>query len=150
MTSVALKRASRELVKFQNRPPGVFSVKLAGEGDLLHWHVVLEGPVGSPYAGGLFKVAVELSEDYPNKAPTIRFISHIFHPTIDKDGRVCEGIFNDWAPSCGVADALQTVLARLSDPGTDAVLNEEAGRLYSTDRTAFNVKARQVMSENPE
>ena len=29
---------------------------------------------------GAFKLSMEFTEDYPNKAPTVKFITKIFHP----------------------------------------------------------------------
>jgi len=29
---------------------------------------------------GTFKLSLQFSEDYPNKPPTVRFVSRMFHP----------------------------------------------------------------------
>lgn len=29
---------------------------------------------------GTFKLTLQVSEDYPNKPPTVRFVSRMFHP----------------------------------------------------------------------
>lgn len=31
-------------------------------------------------SAGTFKLVIEFSEEYPNKPPTVRFISKMFHP----------------------------------------------------------------------
>jgi ubiquitin-conjugating enzyme E2 N len=51
--------------------------------------VVCVGPEGSPYEGGVFKLELFLPEDYPMSAPKVRFITKIYHPNIDKLGRIC-------------------------------------------------------------
>lgn len=40
-------------------------------------------------AGGIFKLELFLPEDYPMTPPKIRFLTKIFHPNIDKLGRIC-------------------------------------------------------------
>lgn len=32
------------------------------------------------YASGTFKLTLQFTEDYPNKPPTVRFVSRMFHP----------------------------------------------------------------------
>ena len=40
-------------------------------------------------AGGIFKLELFLPEDYPMTPPKIRFLTKIFHPNVDKLGRIC-------------------------------------------------------------
>uniref|UniRef100_A0A2C9LPH5 UBC core domain-containing protein n=1 Tax=Biomphalaria glabrata TaxID=6526 RepID=A0A2C9LPH5_BIOGL len=54
-----------------------------------YFHVVVAGPSQSPYEGGLFKLELFLPEEYPMSAPKVRFMTKIYHPNIDKLGRIC-------------------------------------------------------------
>ena len=40
-------------------------------------------------AGGVFKLELFLPDDYPMTPPKIRFLTKIFHPNVDKLGRIC-------------------------------------------------------------
>lgn len=59
------------------------------EGNARYFHVVISGPQDSPFEGGTFKLELFLPEEYPMAAPKVRFITKIYHPNVDKLGRIC-------------------------------------------------------------
>ncbi|CAN0418496.1 unnamed protein product [Ectocarpus sp. 13 AM-2016] len=38
---------------------------------------VIFGPDDTPWEGGTFKLLLEFSEDYPNKPPSVRFLTRM-------------------------------------------------------------------------
>lgn len=61
------------------------------DNNILVWQAVIFGPDDTPWEGGTFKLLLEFTEDYPNKAPDVRFLTHMFHPNIYNDGKICLG-----------------------------------------------------------
>lgn len=49
--------------------------------------------------GGIFKLELFLPEDYPMTPPKIRFLTKIFHPNVDKLGRICLDVLKSKTPS---------------------------------------------------
>jgi len=50
-------------------------------------------------AGGVFKLELFLPDDYPMTPPKIRFLTKIFHPNVDKLGRICLDVLKSMYPS---------------------------------------------------
>ena len=50
------------------------------------WQAVIFGPEDTPWEGGTFKLNLTFSEDYPNKAPVVKFKSKMFLLNIYNDG----------------------------------------------------------------
>ncbi len=59
------------------------------DGNARYFHVVIAGPQDSPFEGGTFKLELFLPEEYPMAAPKVRFMTKIYHPNVDKLGRIC-------------------------------------------------------------
>ncbi|XHF96552.1 hypothetical protein AWENTII_000179 [Aspergillus wentii] len=82
------KRIVKETERLMAEPvPGINAVP--HEENLRYFDVSIHGPAQSPYEGGIFRLELFLPEDYPMTPPKIRFLTKIYHPNIDRLGRIC-------------------------------------------------------------
>ena len=59
--------------------------------DLSIIYAQIHGPEDSPYENGIFELTLRLPENYPFEPPEVKFLTSIYHPNIDNEGRVSEG-----------------------------------------------------------
>uniref|UniRef100_I1P3Q1 UBC core domain-containing protein n=1 Tax=Oryza glaberrima TaxID=4538 RepID=I1P3Q1_ORYGL len=69
----AQRRISRELEDLWLDPPAYCRPGPEPVTDLLHWEVIIDGPPGTPYAGGTFPVDVWYPNEYPFQPPKLTF-----------------------------------------------------------------------------
>lgn len=104
------------------------------EDNLRYFNVIIQGPESSPYEGGIYKLELFLPEDYPMAAPKVRFLTKIYHPNVDKLGRICLDILKDkWSPALQIRTVLLSIQALMSAPNPDDPLDENIARHWKTD-----------------
>ncbi|KAM7295546.1 putative ubiquitin protein ligase [Ixodes scapularis] len=92
------RRIIKETQRLMAEPvPGISAIP--DESNARYFHVVVAGPEGSPFEGGVFKLELFLPEEYPMSAPKVRFMTKIYHPNIDKLGRICLDILKGRLPA---------------------------------------------------
>ncbi|KAK4486684.1 hypothetical protein RD792_006743 [Penstemon davidsonii] len=104
------------------------------EDNMRYFNVMILGPSQSPYEGGVFKLELFLTEEYPMAAPKVRFLTKIYHPNIDKLGRICLDILKDkWSPALQIRTVLLSIQALLSAPNPDDPLSENIAKHWKTN-----------------
>ncbi|WVR04635.1 ubiquitin-conjugating enzyme E2 8 [Kwoniella sp. DSM 27419] len=105
--------------------------------------VKFHGPVETPFAHGVWKIHVELPEQFPYKSPSIGFMNKIFHPNIDElSGSVCLDVINQtWSPMFELINIFEIFLPQLLRyPNPADPLNGEAAALLMRDPKAYAKK----------
>ncbi|KAJ7379449.1 ubiquitin-conjugating enzyme E2 N [Desmophyllum pertusum] len=99
-----------------------------------YFRVSIVGPRETPYCGGKFKLELFLPEEYPMAAPKVRFMTKIYHPNVDKLGRICLDILKDkWSPALQIRTVLLSIQALLSAPNPDDPLANDVAEQWKVD-----------------
>ncbi|KAF1781056.1 Ubiquitin-conjugating enzyme/RWD-like [Phytophthora cactorum] len=154
MSTAARRRLMRDFRKLQNDPPsGVSGAPM--DNNIMLWQAVIFGPDDTPWEGGTFNLTLEFSEDYPNKAPTVKFITKMFHPNIyaallqstrrpDLPGHSAEPMVADLRhlghPHVHPVAAV--------DPNPNSPANSEAARLFQENRREYNRRVREIVEQS--
>lgn len=81
--------------------------------------------------GGVFNLELFLPDDYPMTPPKIRFLTKIYHPNIDRLGRICLDVLkNNWSPALQIRTILLSIQALLGAPNPEDPLNEAVARQW--------------------
>merc|ERR1712003_133053 len=113
-----------------------------------YFHIVMVGPDGTPYASGSYVLELFLPEGYPMEPPKVRFLTKIYHPNIDKLGRICLDVLKDkWSPALQIRTVLLSIQALLSAPEPDdpldtSVADHFKGNLKEAERVAAEWNAK--------
>ena len=101
------RRIVKETQRLLSEPaPGISATPCRD--NLRYFNIIIAGPTGSPYESGIFKLELFLPEQYPMESPKVRFLTKIYHPNIDKLGRICLDILKDkWSPALQIHRAAQ-------------------------------------------
>jgi len=127
------RRIIKETQRLQLEPvPGITA--LPDEHNSRYFHVTINGPCDSPFESGVFKLELFLPEEYPMAAPKVRFLTKIYHPNIDKLGRICLDILKDkWSPALQMRTVLLSIQALLSAPNPDDPLDNDVADTWKTN-----------------
>jgi ubiquitin-conjugating enzyme E2 T len=142
-----LARVRKELEQLSRDPPPGVAAWPAG-GALDAFQAVVQGPEGSPYEGGSFRLQLGLPARYPFEPPAVRFVTKVYHPNIDGCGRICLDSLKlppagQWQPSLNIAQVLSQVRLLLAEPNADDPLMPDISELFRSDRPRFDRVARQ-------
>ena len=120
----------------------------------------------APFAGGQWKIHVELPDAYPYKSPSIGFVNRIFHPNIDElsvsppvfpvpetdhpdsSGSVCLDVINQtWSPMYDMINIFEVFLPQLLRyPNPTDPLNGEAAALLLREPKTYEAKVKEYVA----
>lgn len=112
--------------------------------NLRYFAVAIEGPEDSPYECGVFQLELFLPSDYPMAPPKVRFLTKIYHPNVDKLGRICLDILKDkWSPALQIRTVLLSIQALLSAPNPDDPLDNTVAEVWKSNEAEALRRARE-------
>lgn len=110
--TIATNRLRKELSKLKkDPPPGIIAEPT--ESDMLTWFYALEGPVESPYEGGVYVGKIKFPIEYPMKPPSIMMLTPSGRFQVNT--RLCLSMSDfhpeSWNPLWSVSSILQGVVS---------------------------------------
>ena len=133
MSTPARRRLMRDFKKLQEDPPEGIS-GAPSDNNLMFWNAVIFGPPDTPFEDGTFKLTIQFTEEYPNKAPNVKFTSEMFHPNVYADGSICLDILqNRWSPTYDGSAILTSIPSLLDEPNPNSPANSVAAQLYQVN-----------------
>ncbi|CAM9664645.1 unnamed protein product [Heterosigma akashiwo] len=152
---IARGRLAQERKNWRKDHPYGFYARPTSNADsstnLMKWECGIPGPEGTDWEGGLFKLTMEFSEDYPSKPPKCKFVPPLFHPNVYPSGTVCLSILNeeeDWRPAITIKEMLIGIQELLDNANQNSPAQSEAYQLYISDRSEYNRRVRLEARKN--
>lgn len=109
-----------------------------------HFDIIINGPKGSCYEGGIFRLELFLPSDYPMHPPWVHFLTKIYHPNVDRVGRICLDILKEkWSPALQIDAVCQSINVLLQDPNPDDPLDTNIAKAWKTDKNTAEKTAKE-------
>lgn len=105
-------------------------------------------PKSDIYNQAAFQIEIKLPAEYPFKAPELRFITRIYHPNVDEQGKICVDVLNSnetFKPTTSLVEVVKAVVTLIDNPNIDHALTPEIANQYTTKREEFNRKALEMV-----
>lgn len=129
------RRIIKETQRLNSDPPEGIVATPTGS-NLRLFYVSILGPEHTCYEGGVFHLEVFLPEKYPTDALKVRFLTKIYHPNIDKLGRMyLDILLREWTPALHIKTVLIRIQHLLQTPVLRFALDGdgEAGTAWLRD-----------------
>lgn len=149
------KRLLHELRSYEKDPSdALLHLGPINDQELTHWTAILKGLPDTAYqskhfpssaspslllptfltrklADGLWKLNIIIPDTYPNRPPTITFVTPICHPNVHfKTGEICLDLLKgSWSPVYSIRQTLEAVQQLLTSAEPDSPLNIDAAQL---------------------
>ncbi|CDF39952.1 Ubiquitin carrier protein [Chondrus crispus] len=153
MSGIARGRLTEERKQWRlDHPVGFYArpEKKDGQSNLMKWECGIPGKDQTLWQGGLYKLVLEFTEDYPSRPPKCRFDPPLFHPNVYPSGTVCLSIIDAdkaWRPSITVKQILLGIQDLLDTPNAQDPANAEAHALFMKSKPAYNDRVKQIAAQ---
>merc|ERR1719378_1986540 len=107
-----------------------------GTQDIMQWDCVIPGKANTIWEGGMFKMEMLFTDEYPSKPPKCKFTPVIFHPNIYPSGTVCLSILSEdkgWKPAITVKQILMAIQDLLDNPNPKDPAQKEPYEMFVKD-----------------
>ena len=132
-------RLGKELADLSSNPIVEKCVVYIADGNMNTLKVDISGPAGTPYEGGLFRLIIDIPQNYPFKPPKFKFETKIYNPRVTRDsGEFCEHIGREgWGPVKNIRWVIGQVIIHLITPRPNHVVESEIFRQMQDNYEEF-------------
>ncbi|OIR58240.1 MAG: ubiquitin-conjugating enzyme E2 [Amphiamblys sp. WSBS2006] len=140
--ALVIRRLQGEMREIENNPLPLISIEQPDKDNLFKWVATMQGPKGTPFEGGSFKIDIIIPDDYPFSPPAVKFVSKMFHPNIFEDGSICLDILekDNWNNEITIQGVALSIQSLLNDPNPH--LDSEVDRLFLNNKAEYKKKVR--------
>lgn len=127
---VLQKRLTKEKTSVYKNQEETFLL-YCNENNAKDWRAYLLPPEDCPFGSGIFKIKIQITDDYPIKPPIVHFETRIFHPNIHwTTGEACQDILKEnWTPQWTLNALCLAMIDLIQYPNADSPFNCDAGNL---------------------
>ncbi|KAG8626490.1 hypothetical protein KVT40_005435 [Elsinoe batatas] len=127
------KRLIHEIQSYGQEPSeALIDLGPIHDDDLFHWSAVMRGVEGTAYEDGLWKLDIQIPENYPLAPPKVKFVTPICHPNVHfKTGEICLDLLKtSWSPAYTIASTMNAIQQLLTSAEPDSPLNVDIAQLF--------------------
>lgn len=131
--------------------------------DIYNWDILILGSPGSLYEGGVYKAVMKFPISYPDNPPIFIFLSEMFHPNIEDNGKICISILHTgdditgyeqtmdrWMPVRTPESVIMSVILLLDNPNWDSPANVEVVKCYFNNELEYKRIVRRLAQTSSE
>ena len=152
---IARGRLAEERKSWRRDHPYGFYARPTSKGDgssnIMLWEAGIPGKEGTDWEGGVYRVTMEFSEEYPSKPPKCKFVPPLFHPNVYPSGTICLSILNEeegWRPAITIKQVLIGIQDLLDDPNPSSPAQSEAYNLYMNNKAEYKRRVKAEAKKN--
>nr|XP_015304404.2 ubiquitin-conjugating enzyme E2 C-like [Macaca fascicularis] len=112
------KRLQQELMTLMSGDKGISAFPESD--NLFKWVGTIHRAAGTVYEDLRYKLSLEFPGGYPYNAPTVKFLTPCYHPSVDTQGSICLDILKDkWSALYDVRTILLSIQSLLGKPNIE-------------------------------